>query len=221
MDFGRFLGGLAATVGGLRTLKSALEPSEEERARRRQEAQLRAGDMKVTTREVKNLDERIGYITRQIVAGREHPDVHAWTREVLTRRCKTRDGKETWCVPEKEWNKEVKALFNAFRERVRYVRDWAHKDLYQHPRHTIGLRAGDCDDATSALGAALQNAGYPIKLRVIQTKDSQSWNHIYLLVGLPPDNPSKWVPLDASVAKPAGWEAPRSMVRRVRDFPVG
>lgn len=78
----------------------------------------------------------------------------------------------------------------------------------------------NCDDQTIVLASLLQSVGYPIRLRVIRTHDSNDWNHIYLLVGLPPRDPRRWLPLDASVDQPAGWEAPASMIAERRDFTV-
>ncbi len=90
-----------------------------------------------------------------------------------------------------------------------------------------------CDDGVVLLGAMLRSVGYPVKLRVVQDKGSSTWSHIYLLIGIPPTGPSKWVPLDWSVVpfKPAGWEAPgaaqtaltgepHGIITRVKDFNV-
>lgn len=86
-----------------------------------------------------------------------------------------------------------------------------------------GVTVSNCDDKGAiTLGALLLAAGYPIRLRVIQTVDSPDWNHIYLLVLLPPGGgpDSRWVPLDATVQRPAGWEAPKRYIKRIRDFRV-
>jgi hypothetical protein len=77
-----------------------------------------------------------------------------------------------------------------------------------------------CDDYTITMGAALQSIGYPVKLRIVQTKGSQDFNHIFLLAGLPPRAPTKWIPLDASVDKPAGWHPPHRMLARIKDYDV-
>jgi transglutaminase-like putative cysteine protease len=104
---------------------------------------------------------------------------------------------------------------------VRYVRDHLEKDTFVAPNKTMKLRGGDCDDQTSYLGALLRSVGYPVKLRIVQARSASTWSHIYLLVGLPPTEPTKWVPLDATMAqKGPGWEAPDSMVSRRKDFEV-
>lgn len=78
------------------------------------------------------------------------------------------------------------------------------------------VRTRNCDDYTIALGALLMSIGYSVRMKTIQTKDADDWNHIYLQVGLPPGKATKWRTLDASVAQPAGWEAPSSIIAKSR-----
>lgn len=94
--------------------------------------------------------------------------------------------------------------------------DMTTDDHYVYlPEHDVTV--SQCDDYVITLGSMLQSIGYPVKLRVIQTPGAPDWSHIYLLVGVPPDNP-RWVPLDASVNEPPGWEAPPSQIRKKRDY---
>jgi hypothetical protein len=125
-----------------------------------------------------------------------------------------------WCVPERDWWGEVKTLFGAIRKNVRYVRDIHNIDTFQSPKRTLEFGGGDCDDYSITLGAALQSIGYPVKVRIVQTHGSPDFNHIFLLVGMPPRNPGNWYSLDASVNKPAGWHPPRSMLTRIKDYDV-
>lgn len=89
----------------------------------------------------------------------------------------------------------------------------------------------NCDEGSVLLGSMILAIGGQVKLRVIQAKGASTWSHVYLLVGLPPGAPTRWVPLDWSVRKPAGWEVegaeqcrrtgkPAGMVVKVRDFDV-
>ncbi len=173
------------------------------------------GKMRASFHDVKNLDDRIAFIRQMIDKGVRSPEVREYATRVVSQRCG-----DKWCIPEKDYDGEIEAIFNAYRKHVRYVRDPLGADLYQHPRVTLKLHAGDCDCAAIALGSFLQAIGYPIQLRVIRTKDSPDWNHIYLLVGIPPGSPSKWVALDATVDHAAGWEAPAGMVAARKDYPV-
>lgn len=177
--------------------------------------EAQSGGMTVKTHTVRNINERVGFIVHMIQKGRDDPEVRRFTTEAITKKCGKR-----WCIDEGEYEAEVKAVFDHIREHVRYVRDTHGKDLFQHPRRTLEFKSGDCDDYTSLVAACLQSIGYPMRVRVIRTTKDRTWSHIYALVGLPPRGPTKWVPLDASIAKPAGWEAPASMIADRKDFKV-
>lgn len=174
------------------------------------------GGMTVKTYQVKTIHQRVGFIVEMIKRGRDDPHVRKFTTAAITKKCDKR-----WCIDEGSYEAEVKAVFDHVRENIRYVRDTQGKDLFQHPRRTIEFQSGDCDDYSIVLCSCLGSIGYPTRLRVIRTKGSRDWNHIYALVGLPPRSPSRWIALDASLPKPAGWEAPASMVADRLDFEVG
>lgn len=136
------------------------------------------------------------------------------------------------CVPEKDHVAEATAIYDTVRARVRYVWDPTDYDAFQSAVKTLALKSGDCDDYCILLGALLRSLGHKVRSRIVQTKESDTWNHIYLLVQVQgwrnhPKNPNKgspsatdWMPLDASVKKFAGWEVPDNMVTRKQDFDV-
>ena len=131
------------------------------------------------------------------------------------------------CVPEKDYDAEIRALFTAVRDAssdlaLRYTRDHVEVDQYHSANKLLQLKGGDCDDGTILLGSMLRAVGYPVRLRVIQDNQSSTWSHIYLLVGTPPMNPNKWVALDWSVpGKPPGWEAPGAKQVALNGKPAG
>jgi hypothetical protein len=97
--------------------------------------------------------------------------------------------------------------------------DITTEDHYVYlPEHDVTV--SQCDDYSILIASMLGALGYPVRLRVIRTVDSPEWNHIYNMVGLPPGNPTKWIPLDASVSEPPGWQAPRSQIAEIRDYEV-
>lgn len=77
--------------------------------------------------------------------------------------------------------------------------------------------AGDCDDGVIVLGSLLKTAGFKkVRGRVVSV-DGNNYGHIYTMVGMPANVPTKLVALDPTVrgAVP-GWEYPKSQV--VVDF---
>lgn len=194
---------------------------------------------KAKTHTVRNIDERVRFIKERVQKDSLKPVVREKALAVLTRKCPVGNGKVDWCVEPKNYEAEIKALYNAVQDpnspiALRYTRDHVYVDQFTAADKLMRLNGGDCDDGTILLGAMLRTVGYPIKMRVIQDKGSPTWSHIYLLVGIPPGGGSmKWVPLDWSVYpyKPPGWEAPGAaqaalsgrpagIVEKVRDYDV-
>lgn len=132
----------------------------------------------------------------------------------------------SWCNPEKNYFSEVEAIFDYIRANVRYTRDFNGVDLYQSAARTLEFASGDCDDYTITLGSLLGAVGYPVAIHIMETKNPAtgqrvgSWNHIMLLVGLPPRAPSKWVALDASLNVKAGWYPHKDMIYKTKTYKV-
>lgn len=238
--------GIAMTVTGLKALADGLEPSSprpiadptdllrlpagssrEISVRKRRGAAGKSGSQYDVSRSdtplmalhsINTLEDRIKYIKEMIdvgVRGKEAPHLWQIVHAELSARCG--DG---WCNAERDWMAEVQAIYAFVRANVRYGHDIREVDTYQSPLRTLQAHHGDCDDMSILIAALAKIAGYPVKLRVIRTTTSDDWNHIYTVIGVPPMDPKKWVPLDASVAKEAGWEAPASMIAAKKDFPV-
>jgi len=142
---------------------------------------------------VRRLEDRIKEISKLIDEGKKDPLIRYAAARIIQK------------CPARDWGCEVKALFDFVQRNIRYTRDVEGMDTYQRARRTLQLGAGDCDDMTILLGALLQTVGYPIKLKAVSVT-GEGYEHIYPLVGLPPREPGRWVPLDASVPRPLGWE---------------
>jgi len=162
-----------------------------------------------------DIESRVVQIRDQIRKGKVDPKIRQLTMAVINKKCGNK-----WCIPEKAWGREVGAIFGFIRSKVRYTRDVAGVDTFQHPVRTFQFGGGDCDCIVIALAAMLQSVGYPVKLHLMHTKGADTWSHILLLVGLPPQNPTKWLALDGSVAQPAGWYPPREIIVKTKDFEV-
>lgn len=169
--------------------------------------QTGVGPMRLSLQNVGSLKDRVSRIRRLARKGKTNPAIYAWSRRALTRRC----GGE-WCVPEKDTLAEIKALYAATRERVRYTSDPRGVDTYVNPRHTLAMQAADCDDFTSLGCAALESVGIACKLKVIRTVGSSEPNHIYALAATSKRGRPKFIAFDTSVNKYAGWEPPKSMI---------
>lgn len=194
--------------------------------------------MQMRSFNIKTLDDRIGYLKKLVDEGKRDPRVYAFARQAVSQKC----GKD-WCVDEKNNLGEAKLLHNAMRKgvppkltardlataktlfknirkNVRYTSDIRGVDTYQKPGNTLSLRTADCDDYSTTACSALESLGIPCAFKVIRTKGASDWNHIYALAGFPRANPTKWIPFDASVNMPFGWEAPSKMVAASRIFPL-
>jgi len=170
---------------------------------------------KTRTVGVNNLKERIALINHFIQEGKKDAQIRRLASGVLSQRC----GKE-WCIPEKDWDAEVEAIFLWIRNNVRYTLDPWELELFQKARRSLENRTADCDDQVILAGAMLQVVGYPIRLIVVDTGKG-GYSHIYLSVGLPPLDPKKWLPFDlTATTEPLGWEVPTYTVKRKRIFQV-
>ncbi len=103
---------------------------------------------------------------------------------------------------------------------MRYTLDPQAVELFQSAERSEQVGIGDCDDQAIMLGALLSSVGFPVILRVIGLKGEKQFQHIYILAGLPPNAPAKWLPLDASRAEAAGWELPASQRGLLKDYKV-
>jgi hypothetical protein len=182
---------------------------------------------------VRSIDERVAYIQEKASKGSLHPAIKELTAKVLSQKCG-----DKWCLREKDYIGEIKALFWALKDvrsphAMRYQRDHAYVDQFVAADKLLKLQSGDCDDDAILLGAMLLSAGYPTKMRIVAAngKDDDAWSHIYLRAGIPPGNPTRWVPLDLTVNKGPDWEvpgaqdslesgSPAGLVTRTRDYDV-
>ncbi len=175
-------------------------------------------ELKARSYDVTNIDDRVAHIrkmAKQARSTKNAPKVIKLARSIVNKKC----GGD-WCIAERDHLGEIKAIFFALRERARYVSDPKDVDVFTSPDAMLEMQGGDCDEYAIALTSMLWAIGYTTKLRIIQTKKSETWDHIFVLVGLPQRKPTKWIALDASLAKPPGWQAPASMVTKYRDFSI-
>lgn len=116
-------------------------------------------------------------------------------------------------LPPKDWTGEARRLYEYVRDQIRYLRDVSGVETLQTPPVTMELEAGDCDDKSTLLAALLESIGHPTRFVATGYRDPGRFSHVYVetLLG------TKWLPLDATVNKPFGWE-PRTPVSRMVVF---
>ena len=109
-------------------------------------------------------------------------------------------------VPPKDRMGEVCALFDFVKRNIRYTRDIFRVELLHSARRMLELKAGDCDDMTILLGAMLLSTGHPVRLALAGFRPDMphAYSHIYPEVNVR----GRWIPLDATMNKPIGWEPP-------------
>lgn len=147
-----------------------------------------------------DIDNTMALIIEEVQTGMRLPEIRAIVGDVLGQKVAG-----AWVVQERDWRGEIDALYRYVRENVRYTRDTYMLELLQRPDRTLQLRIGDCDDLTILLASLYMSIGYAVMLRIIGL-GGNTYQHIYLVVGIPPEEPEDWIPVDPSRDEGPGWE---------------
>jgi transglutaminase-like putative cysteine protease len=124
--------------------------------------------------------------------------------------------KITQYIPQKDYKREVKAIYGFVTRRLRYTKD-IHKVETVHRARDLLRRhkkAADCDDFVILTGALLQSIGHPVRIIIIGNnyKDKEDYSHIYIQTNVN----NKWIGLDGSVpGAKVGWEAPKFATKKI------
>jgi hypothetical protein len=131
-------------------------------------------------------------------------------------------------APPKNYLEQLKQVFNDFVKRWRYVKDIHGKELIvtnpeqifhlvmggksEDPGVGFGLGAGDCDDATVAIGAQLKSIGFPVRMATMAptiAPPGDLMNHIFIQAAVPGIG---WMTVDPVVYPHhgLGWTPPNS-----------
>ena len=122
-------------------------------------------------------------------------------------------------LPEKDYKKEVAAVYNFVVRRLRYTKDIHKVETVHRAREllSIHLKAADCDDFVILTGALLQAIGHPVRIVIIGSNkhDKEDYSHIYLQTSVN----NKWISLDGSVpGAKMGGEAPKYASKKIINF---
>ena len=109
-------------------------------------------------------------------------------------------------VPERDVDGEAKALHAWVRGHLRFTKDPVNKELVTDPEYMLrdmknGVITGDCDEATTLLGALLQAIGIETE-PVVVSPDEGSYTHVLLRYRSPSRG---WVTLDPITNNQPGW----------------
>jgi transglutaminase-like putative cysteine protease len=115
-------------------------------------------------------------------------------------------------VPAKDYEAEIRTMFEWVQRHVRYTRDPFGVEVLHSARRMLELRAGDCDDMSIVLGALLEAIGHQVRIVLTGTDSSrpQLFTHVYIEAYCR----GRWIALDATMPYPMGW-APRAPVKKV------
>lgn len=137
--------------------------------------------------------DRINFLANLAEKGSENPVIYGFTRKLLNG-----DVKGYPKVQSYDSIGEVRRIFEWVRDNVSYRNHVKNRDSYQSAERTLELRTGDCDQMSVLLASMLATVGYDVAYRIIAAKEDMPFHHIYVLVGMPKHNPSKWIALDAT-----------------------
>lgn len=152
------------------------------------------------------IQKRVSILQKLTEDGVKDPEMRKLALQV-TRQCPARDDR---C--------EIRAIYNAVKQRVRYTGDVApiqHSngdvegvDYFQSAKRTWEIGGGDCDDQAVLNATLLSLNGIPARFRItaprgsggfVSGDDGGGWSHIYTLAGTPRNGPAQWMPLDTTI----------------------
>lgn len=109
----------------------------------------------------------------------------------------------TSTLQSKDFAGEIAAIFDYVKSNIRFVQDIEGCETLQWPRVTLGFRAGDCDDHSILLAAALTSIGYLCRFSALAF-EPQGFEHVITEV----ECEGTWVCLDTTEDEPMGWRPP-------------
>lgn len=176
-----------------RSLRDGLSPIFEQRGRGGQV-------VKGYKKDDLSIQERLELMQGMVAADVRDPEMRR-TSLSITNRC-----------PERDDLCELKAIYADTKKNVRYSGDVGpHKlwpggpiesvDFYSSGKRTLEAGAGDCDDQAVLNASRAVLNGFTAKFRATSPYrwGKSNYTHVYTLVGLPKNNPTRWVAVDTTL----------------------
>lgn len=111
----------------------------------------------------------------------------------------------------KNYRREAETILRWVKRTVNYRRDPVDVELLQDVWRTLDTQAGDCDDFSILLGAALESIGSPIRFVTISTRADHTPSHVYIESFIN----GRWTPLDGIVKSSfVGWQPTQGITNR-------
>lgn len=133
---------------------------------------------------------------KKAVAGKEgahNPEVRFLAQRIVSH------------VANKDYEGEVRALFEFMVKHVRYTLDPRGLEWVQTPWFTLLAQAqGDCDDHATAICALAISLGHGAAFRTVKGDPSRptEWSHVYPVVGIRERGRPRWIPIDTTEKNP-------------------
>lgn len=93
---------------------------------------------------------------------------------------------------------ELEAIYDFVVKNIRYTGDIVFKDTFQTALRTMQFAGGDCDDHSVCSAVLAMANGFQTRFR-ITSNTGKTWDHIYMMAGVPKHNPKRWVALDTTL----------------------
>jgi len=120
-------------------------------------------------------------------------------------------------VKPRDYRKQASVILSWVQDNIYYINE--PRERLQDPLYTLQVGYGDCDDMVLLLGAMYtainlqfrfvlsgRNRGKLERWIEGQPMKQGNWNHIYLMVGIPPFEPKEWLFVEPTVKVPLGWD---------------
>jgi hypothetical protein len=101
----------------------------------------------------------------------------------------------------KDYEAEVRAIYDFMREKVRYTLDPRGLEWVQTPWYTLlVVGMGDCDDHATAIAALAISLGHGAGFRTVKGDKARpnEWSHVYPVVGIRERGKPRWIPIDTT-----------------------
>lgn len=112
-------------------------------------------------------------------------------------------------LDQKAWTDEVRRIHAFVRDGIRYTRDINGVETVQSPDVTLRLQHGDCDDKSTLLASLLEAIGHPTRFVAIGMQAGH-YSHVLVETRIG----ARWIALETTEDKPAGWN-PKASSRMV------